>query len=172
VRVQHVTLALLALATAWSRDRAVVDLTQTVKLESPIPCDGDTNPQQEIILKAAFTPADGWQRSFIIDSYQDQSCKVDIGVKCFKRTPAGWRDDWQTDNYQPSGTTHYWLNSCRNWGGKDAAQYTLSGWYKEGPPNKKLPWKQAPVKQVSTSPEVYEFSDPQGGTARVEIERR
>lgn len=57
-------------------------------------------------------------------------------------------------------------------GGKDAQVYILSGWYQEGEANHKLPWKQAAIKQVSTSPEVYEFSDANGGTARVEIQRK
>jgi hypothetical protein len=163
-------IALLPLAAAAAG--LPLDLSQAVKLEGVIPCAGDTNPQQEIILKTQFAPADGWQRSFIIDDYQDESCKADIGIKCLKHVPSGYRDEWQTDNYQPSGTTHYWLNSCRTWGSKDAAQYMLSGWYREGAPNKKLPWKQAPLRQVSKVPEVYEFSDGNGGTGRVEIVRR
>jgi hypothetical protein len=147
----------------------VIDLNQAVKLESPIPCDGSTNPQQEIILDAHFSPS-GWLRSFVIDNYQDESCRADIAMKCLKHVPAGWRDDLRVDS---EGTTHYWLNSCRTWGSKDAAQYTLSGWYKEGAANnKKLPWKQVPVRQVSTQPEVYEVTDPNGGTGRVEIKRR
>lgn len=147
----------------------VLDVNQAIKLESPIPCDGSTNPQQEIVLDAHFS-SEGGQRVFIVDNYRDQSCKADIGVKCFKHVPAGWRDDLIVNG---EGSRHYWLNSCRAWGSKDAAQYTLSGWYKDGPATKKkLAWKQAPLKQVSTAPEVYEFSDGNGGTGRVEIKRR
>ena len=51
------------------------------------------------------------------------------------------------------------------------AQYVLSGWYKEGAADSKEAWKQAPLKPVSTEPEVYEFTDPNGGTARLEIRR-
>jgi hypothetical protein len=35
-----------------------------------------------------------------------------------------------------------------------------------------LPWKQAAIKQISAAPEIYEFADAKGGTARVEIERK
>jgi len=55
---------------------------------------------------------------------------------------------------------------------KDPPKYLLTGWYKEGAPDSKLPRKQAAVKQVSSNPEVYEFADPNGGTARLEISRR
>jgi len=161
-------LAVLSYARTPSRSEGI-DLKQTVKLESPIPCDGVTNPQQEIILDAHFSP-EGWQRVFIVDNFQDESCQAGIGIKCFKRVPAGYRDDLIVDS---DGTRHHWLNSCRTWGSKEAAQYTLSGWYKEGPASKKkLPWKQAPLKQVSTQPEVYEFTDPNGDKASVEIRRR
>jgi len=51
-------------------------------------------------------------------------------------------------------------------------EYILSGWYREGAADRKLPWKQAAIKQVSAAPEIYEFSDSNGGTARVEIQRR
>ncbi len=147
----------------------VLDINQSVKFASNIPCDGATNPQQEIILDAHFSP-EGGARKFIVDNYQDESCRADIGIKCFKHVPAGWRDDLIVS---ADGASHYWLNSCRTHGSKDPAQYTLSGWYKDGAAkNKKLPWKQAPLKQVSTQPEVYQFTSPDGGTARVEIRRR
>lgn len=146
-----------------------IDLSQGVKLESNLPCDGATNPQQEIILSAHFSPAGG-QLSFVIDNYQDETCQADIGIKCFKHIPAGWRDELRIE---ADGTTHYWLNSCRTWGSKDVAQYTLTSWYKEpAVKKKKQPWKQVSLKQVSTQPEVYEFTAPNGGTGRVEITRR
>jgi hypothetical protein len=63
------------------------------------------------------------------------------------------------------------LDSCYTWGSKDAPQYLLTGWYKEGGPGSKLPWKQAVMKQVSSKPEIYEFADPNGGTVRLEITR-
>lgn len=161
-------LAALSFARPPAKSDAL-DLNQAVKLESPIPCDGFTNPQQEIILDAHFSPA-GWPRSFMIDNYQDQSCRADIATKCIKRVPAGWQDELRMES---NDKTHYWLNSCRTWGSKDSAQYTLSGWYKEGPANnKKLPWKQTPLKQISSQPEIYEFTDPNGGTSRIEIKRR
>ncbi len=63
------------------------------------------------------------------------------------------------------------IDSCYTWGSTEAAQYILSGWYQEGEADPKLPWHQSTMKQVSTVPEVYEFSDPKGGTARLEIIR-
>jgi hypothetical protein len=148
----------------------VIDLSQGVKLEgNNLPCDGATNPQQEIILDAHFSSGGG-ERSFLIDNYQDETCKADIGIKCFKHVPAGWQDDLRIES---DGRSHYWLNSCRTWGSKDAAQYTLTGWYKEAAvKKKKMAWKQAALKQVSTQPEIYEFTDPNGGTGRIEIKRR
>ena len=147
----------------------VIDLSQGVKLASNLPCDGATNPQQEIILEAHFSAAGG-QLSFLIDNYQDETCIADIGIKCFKQVPAGWRDELRIDT---DGAIHYWLNSCRTWGSKDVAQYSLTSWYKEtAVKNKKQPWKQVSLKQVSAQPEIYEFTTPNGGTGRVEISRR
>jgi hypothetical protein len=146
-----------------------IDLSQGVKLESNLPCDGATNPQQEIILQTHFSAAVG-QLSFLIDNYQDETCKADIGITCFKHVPAGWQDDLRIDS---DGSAHYWLNSCRTWGSKDVAQYSLTSWYKEtAVKKKKQPWKQLSLKQVSAQPEVYEFTAPNGGTGRIEITRR
>jgi hypothetical protein len=44
--------------------------------------------------------------------------------------------------------------------------------YQEGAADRKLPWNQAAIKQVSATPEKYEFTDSNGGTARVEIKRK
>jgi hypothetical protein len=63
------------------------------------------------------------------------------------------------------------LSSCYEWGSTEAAQYVLSGWYQEGAADPKVAWHQSTIKQVSTEPEVYEFTDPNGGTARLEISR-
>src|SRR5271163_2107687 len=64
-----------------------IDLSQGVKLESNLPCDGATNPQQEIILQTHFSA--GGQLSFLIDNYQDETCSADIGITCFKHVRAG-----------------------------------------------------------------------------------
>jgi hypothetical protein len=71
-----------------------------------------------------------------------------------------------------SGCKKVGLDSCYKRGLKDTPKYLLTGWYKEGAPDSKLPRKQAAVKQVSSNPEVYEFADPNGGRARLEINRR
>jgi hypothetical protein len=74
-------------------------------------------------------------------------------------------------NAQPSVHAVVPISSCYKWGSAELAQYVLSGWYQEGAADPKLPWRQAAIKQVSTVPEVYEFADPKGGTARLEITR-
>lgn len=161
-------LAVLCYGRNPSRNDAL-DLNQAIKLESNLPCDGVTNPQQEIVLEAHFSTAGG-PLMFIVNTYQDETCLAGIGIKCFKHTPAGWRDDLMVN---ADGISHYWLNSCKAHGSKDPARYTLSAWFKDGTANtKKLPWKQGPLKQVSAQPEVYEFTGPNGDTARVEITRR
>ena len=81
---------------------------------------------------------------------------------------------WSAANEQPAAHALLPLSSCDDWASTEPAQYILSGWYQEGTANPKLPWHQATVKQVSTvpgAPEVYEFTDPNGGTARLEMTR-
>ncbi len=48
----------------------------------------------------------------------------------------------------------------------------LTGWYREAGSDPDRPWKQAELKKVPSRWETYEFADPDGGTARVEIARR
>ena len=76
---------------------------------------------------------------------------------------------------KPSAHALVPLSSCYAWGSTELAQYILSGWYQEGAPDSrvdsKMVWHQVQVKQVSKVPEVYEFADPKGGTARLEITR-
>lgn len=55
---------------------------------------------------------------------------------------------------------------------KEPPQIVLSGWYREPGPNPNRPWKQADIKKVASRWETYEFTDPAGGTARVEITRQ
>ena len=55
---------------------------------------------------------------------------------------------------------------------KDPPQIVLSGWYRELGPDPKRPWKQAVLKKLDSRWETYEFTDPAGGTARIEITRR
>lgn len=149
-----------------------VDKVQGVRIASRIPCDGSTNPQEDVKLVTTFSPG-GWQRSFHLDVFESQYCKyLDLYFFCVMHGHDHWRHEWEQSSQGTPGSSRYWLRSCSIWGSKDGMDYILSGWYQEGPADKKLPWKQAAVKQVSASPEVYEFTDSNGGTARVEIERR
>jgi hypothetical protein len=116
-------------------------------------------------------PSGAWAREFVVSRFQDEGCKVDVKVKCLHKEKAGWRDVWSAANLQPSAHAMLPLSSCYTWASTEAAQYVLSGWNQEGASDPKLAWHQATVKQVSAEPEVYEFTDPKGGTARLEIKR-
>jgi len=150
-----------------------LDPSKGLSLSSRIPCDGSTNPQDEISLATTFSPG-GWERSFRINEFDEKYCKrMDLEFVCLMPGKTSrWRQGWSSVSSLPPGVGKVGLDSCYKHGLKDAPKYLLTGWYKEGGPDPKLPWKQAPVKQVSSKPDVYEFVDPNGGTARLEINRR
>ncbi len=163
-------------AIAYARSHAVdepLDPSKGVSLSSRFPCDGSTNPQDEISLAATFSPA-GWERSFKINEFDEKYCKrMDLEFVCLMPGKTSrWRQGWSIDSAHPAAVGKVGLDSCYRHGLKDAPKYLLTGWYKEGGPDPKLPWKQMAIKQVSSTPEVYEFADPKGGTARLEISRR
>lgn len=149
----------------------VIDISKTVPVISRIPCDGFTAPEDEVTAKATFSEAPS-ERSFTISEFQKGSCPVNLKVHCFDKKKTGWRQEWALTNTHPQRPASLSLNSCYEWGSKEGAQYVLSGWYKPGGANPKAPWIQAAVKQVTTNPDVYEFSDGTGGTARLELSRR
>jgi hypothetical protein len=126
------------------------DPSKSAKLHSRLLCDGYGAPEDLVRIQVTYSPG-AWAREFVVSRYQDEKCEVDVKVKCLHREKEGWRDMWSATN--------------------EAAQYILSGWYQEGPADPKMPWHQATIQQVSTLPEVYEFTDPKGGTARLEITR-
>jgi hypothetical protein len=150
-----------------------LDPSKGASLSSRIPCDGATNPQDEISLAVTFSPG-GWERSFTLTEFDEKYCKRgDLEFVCLMPGKTSrWRQEWSNDSSHPASVRKIGLDSCYKQGLKDAPKYLLTGWYKEGGPDPKLPRKQAAVKQVSSKPEVYEFADPNGGTARVEISRR
>ncbi len=172
VVASFVILALGAGAYARShRSDEPLDPSKGARLSSRIPCDGSTNPQDEINLAATFSPG-GWERSLKLDVFDEKYCKrIDLGFACVMHGHDRWRNEWSSDSSRPSSSGRYGLDSCYTWGSKDAPQYLLTGWYKKGGAGSKLPWKQAVVKQVSSKPEIYEFADPNGGTVRLEIQR-
>jgi hypothetical protein len=149
----------------------IFDTSLAAPLTSRLPCDGFTSPEDHPAAKATFSPG-GWERSFTVSVFQRGKCRVDLKIKCADEQKEGWRDTWTTKNDAPSKSDELSLRSCYAWGTSEPAQYLLSAWYREGSGNPKLPWKQVPVKKVSANPDVYEFSDPQGGTARLEIAPR
>ncbi|HTB19209.1 MAG TPA: hypothetical protein VK708_13905 [Bryobacteraceae bacterium] len=147
-----------------------VDPAKSAQLHSRLPCDGYGAPEDLLRIKATYSPG-GSAREFIVSRYQIDKCSVETMFQCWHKQRAGWREVWAAENAESSAQAMLPLASCNEWGSTEAAQYILSGWYQEGAADPKLPWHQGTVKQVSSVPEVYEFSDPSGGTARLEITR-
>jgi hypothetical protein len=147
-----------------------VDPAKSVQLKSRLPCDGYGAPEDLVRIQVTFSAGDS-AREFVVNRFQDYKCELDVKGKCLHKIKEGWRDVWSAANEQPSAHALLPISSCYEWGSTEAAQYILSGWYQEGPVDPKLPWHQGTVKQVSSLPEVYEFTDPKGGTARLEITR-
>ncbi|HTT65862.1 MAG TPA: hypothetical protein VMG35_28625 [Bryobacteraceae bacterium] len=150
----------------------LVDRVQGVRIASRIPCDGSTNPEEELTLETTFSPG-GWRRAFHLDVFESRYCKyVDVHFFCVIPGHERWKHEWAQESGGKTGPGRFWVKSCSAWGAKDAQTYILSGWYQEGGAGGKVPWKQATVKQVSAAPEIYEFTDANGGSARVEIDRK
>ncbi len=165
-------ISLTLAVTAAHKDRfEPLDLSKGVKIASRLACDGITAPEDHIVLKAAFSPA-GFEKSFILDTFEKERCKVDVRVKCFDKQKEGWRRAWSINSAAAPAPATFALASCYKWGENEPAQYVLSGWYKDSATDPKFPWKQAALKQVSTSPDIYAFEDPNGGSGRLEIDRR
>jgi hypothetical protein len=167
---------------------APVDPSKGAKLASRIPCDGETNPEDQLVLDPTFS-AGGMERAFRIELFEKDYCKrVDLGFGCVQPGHNHWKREWVVESAQaarrgaPGESVvrdsqsanpqrgFIGLASCAAWGSKDPADYVLSGWYRETGDKKAL-WKQAEIKRVSPSMESYEFADPSGGTARLEIVR-
>jgi hypothetical protein len=163
--------ALLLIFGLGHPSREPVDPAKSAPLRSRILCDGQTAPEDNVSVQAVF-PSGDWAREFVVSRFQKDTCAVDLKIKCLHQEKAGWHDVWSAASAQPSAGGMLALGSCYAWGSSEPAQYIVSGWYKEGTPGSKLEWRQAAIKQVSSHPEVYEFTDPKGGTARLEIGRR
>jgi hypothetical protein len=160
-----------------------LDTAKGAKLASRIPCDGVTNPEDQVKLVSAFS-AGTVEREFRIDVYEDKYCKrMDLGFKCLQEGKALWKEEWSVNNSHPQGETgFYGLASCADEGlaaqsaavqiSKDPPQIVLSGWYREPGADPNAPWKQAVLKKLDSRWETYEFTDPAGGTARIELTRR
>ena len=144
---------------------------QGLPIASRIPCDGSTNFQEDVEFVSAFSPG-GWQRSFHLDEFESKYCRhADLYFICVVHGRDRWKHEWSSESGGPPGVARHWLKSCFAHESQDPPKYILSGWYREGA-GEKLPWRQAAIKQVSAAPEIYEFTDSNGGTARVEIKRK
>jgi hypothetical protein len=169
-------LALLLIFGFGHPAREPVDPAKSVPLHSRIPCDGYGGPEEAVHVQMTFSSSSstssasgGAAREFVVNRFQNETCEINLGIKCLRKEKAGWHDAWSVASGQPSPNGILPLESCYEWGSKDPAQYILSGWYQEAANDAKLVWRQATVKQVSSEPEVYEFSAPDGGTARIEL---
>lgn len=163
-------LAFLLIFGLGHPSRGPVDPAKSAQLHSRLLCDGYGAPEDLVRIHVTLSSGD-FARQFVVSRFQDEKCEVPAKIKCLHREKAGWRDVWSTPSDQPSAHTMLPLSSCYAWGSTELAQYILSGWYQEGGPDPKLAWHQSTVKQISAVPEVYEFTDPKGGTARLEITR-
>jgi hypothetical protein len=160
----------VALCARTHSGEDLMNRVQGLRISSRLPCDGATNPQEELKLATTFSPG-GWQRSFHLDVFESQYCRrVDLYFFCLTHGHDRWKQEWVNSSEAPTAPARYWMDACADWGSKDAPEYILSGWYQEGA-GKKLAWKQTAIKKTSDNPEVYEFADPNGGTARIEIKR-
>jgi hypothetical protein len=151
--------------------REPVDPAKGAAVSSRVPCDGYTAPEEDLGTHATFSPGAS-AREFVVSRFHKEACLLDIKGKCLHKEKAEWREVWSVTSDQPSAGETLFLGSCDAWGSSDPAQYVLSGWYRESAAGAKPVWKQATLKQVSAQPEVFEFSDPNGGRARLELQRR
>jgi hypothetical protein len=151
-----------------------IDPALSAKLTSRIPCDGAASPEDHPIVKTSFPPG-GLERSFTITTYQKGGCKFDAKVKCLNKEVEGFYNSWTVSSTAPAlKADQVSLRSCYAWGSSEPAQYLLSAFVASGERNPKHPHKAAPMKQVAvkktgSNPDVYEFSDPQGGNGRIEL---
>jgi hypothetical protein len=147
--------------------REAMDPAMGFQLHSRVPCDGYGAPEDLLRFRTTFS-AGATAREFVVSRYHTERCEVDVW-KCLHHEKSGWRDIWSASNAAPAPQAAVPIGSCYEWGSKEPAQYVLSGWYQQS--GSKSGWQQVRVKQVSSQPEVYQFTDPEGGTARVEIAR-
>ena len=75
-----------------------LDPSKGAKLSSRIPCDGATNPQDQINLTPTFS-AGGLERSFRIDVFEDKYCKrMDLGFACLTPRHSFWKQEFSVDS--------------------------------------------------------------------------
>src|SRR5271155_226428 len=105
------------------REEESLDPSKGARLSSRIACDGSTNPQDEIRLTTTFSPG-GWERSFKLEEFDEKYCKrIDLGFACVMPGHNRWRHEWSSDSSGTASTGSYGLDSCYEWGSKEAPQY-------------------------------------------------
>ncbi|MGO9444258.1 MAG: hypothetical protein ACLPXB_05690 [Thiobacillaceae bacterium] len=174
--------ALLLIFGLGHAARDPVDPAKAVQLHSRIPCDGYGGPEEAVHVQVTFSsgapassaPTTAAAREFVVSRLETDKCSVETMFQCWHKPRTGWHDVWSAASNAPGAKPTVGdilpLASCHEWGSSEAPQYVLSGWHQEGSESKPM-WRQDMVKQVSSQPEVYEFTDPNGGTARLEIRR-
>jgi hypothetical protein len=169
----HLLALFLIFGIGHHPSRDPVDPAKGIALHNHIPCDGFGGPEQAVHVQVTFSPG-ATPREFDISRYEVEKCEVESMFQCWHKARAGWRDTWSASNAapdaKPSSGAIVPIASCNEWGSKEPAKYILSGWYRENADTKPF-WRQSVVRQISTQPEVYEFTDPNGGMARIQIGR-
>jgi len=149
--------------------REPLDPAKGAQLHSRLPCNGDSAPEDLLRIQTTFSPGAA-AREFLINRYEVDKCSVETMFQCWHKQRIVWRQVWSAESITPPAKALVPIDSCYEWGRSDPAQYVLSGWFNQGSDSKPN-WQQVPLKQVSSQPEIYEFTDPAGATARLEINR-
>jgi hypothetical protein len=166
-------LALLLIFGFGHPSREPLDAAKGIQLHSRIPCDGFGGPEEAVHVQVTFSTG-ATPRELMVGRHLVEKCEVESMFQCWHKPRAGWHDVWSAlssaPDAKPSSSAIVPIASCNEWGSKEPAQYILSGWYQEHADSKPF-WRQAALKQVSTQPEIYEFTDPAGGTGSIQIGR-
>ena len=150
--------------------RELLDPAKSAHVSARVPCDGHTAREDEVGVHSSFSQG-GALREFTVNRFHQEACAVDIKGKCMHKEKAEWRAVWSATSDQSSSSETVSIGACYAWGSSEPAQYVVSGWYQDTENAKKPIWKQLTVKQASQDPEVFEFTDPSGGTGRLELRR-
>jgi len=168
-------LALLLIFGLGHPSREPLDPAKGAQLHGRIKCDGYGVPEDLLRMHPSFSKAGSQQ--FVLSRYEVDKCSVETMFQCWHKQRIEWRDVWSATGallsnpgVPVSPTALVPIDSCYEWGSSEPAQYVLSGWYNEGSDSKPM-WRQVQIKQLSAQPETYEFTDPNGGIASLQITR-
>src|SRR5579863_337768 len=94
----------LAAAALFARSHSpetLMDAVKGVRVESRLPCDGSTNPSEDVGLSTTFSSG-GWERSFHVDEFENKYCShVDLYFFCVKHGYDRWKEVWSADSTYP-----------------------------------------------------------------------